>query len=213
MNVKQKVFCIGMNKTGTTSVQTFLSDHGYKIGSQHESEMLLKDFENLENDTIKASFFNCDAHQDVPCSIPNFYKRIDHIFPNSKFILTIRDSPQIWFNSLISFHTKIFSSTDSLPTFSDLMNSTYCYKGWILDCMKFTFNYPIIPLYDKAEYITTYLNHTKAVNEYFLSKPNQLLILNLSEKNGLKTISKFLGIKLLKNYNMPWVNKGIHVKI
>ena len=213
MNDKQKVFCIGMNKSGTTSLQTLLSDHGYTIGNQLEGEMLLKNFENMENGTIKAYFSKCDAHQDVPCSLPNFYKRLDHIFPNSKFILTIRDNPEIWYNSLISFNTKIFSSTDSLPTFSDLMNSTYCYKGWIVDCMKVIFNYPTIPLYDKTEYIATYSNHTKAVKEYFLSKPKQLLILNLSEKNGVENISNFLGIKLLKNYKMPWLNRGIDVKI
>lgn len=210
---KQKVFCIGMNKTGTTSLQTFLSDHGYSLGNQNEGEMLLKDFKNLENSVIKNYFSQCDAFQDVPCSIPNFYKRLDDIFPNSKFILTIRNNPEIWYNSLINFHTKIFSSTDNLPTFSDLMNSTYCYKGWIIDCMDVIFNYPTVPLYNKTEYINIYLNHTKAVNEYFLSKPNQILILNLSEKNGLENISNFLGIKLLKSYQMPWNNRGIDVKI
>ena len=55
---KQKVFCIGMNKTGTTSLQTFLSDHGYSLGNQNEGEMLLKDFKNLENSVIK-NYFTC----------------------------------------------------------------------------------------------------------------------------------------------------------
>ena len=213
MNGKQKVFCIGMNKTGTSSLQTLLSDHGYSLGNQYEGEMLLKDFENLQNSKIKKYFSKCDAHQDIPCSIPNFYKRLDLIYPNSKYILTIRDNPDIWYKSLTSFHSKIFSSDNNLPTVSELEKSDYCYKGWILDCMRLIFNHPTVSLYNKSEYIHIYLNHFKDVTEYFSSKPNQLLILNLSEKNGLQSISNFLGIELFKNYKMPWVNKGIDVKI
>ena len=213
MNNKKKVFCIGMNKTGTTSLQTLLSDHGYKIGIQNEGEMLLKDFENLENGTIKKYFSQCDAYQDVPSSIPSFYKRLDNIFPDSKFILTIRDNPEIWYESLTNFHTKIFSSNHCLPTVSELENSDYCYKGWILDFMKLIFNHPTIPLYDKPQYTRIYLNHITDVKEYFSSKPNQLLVLNLSESHSLEKVSNFLQMKLLKNYKMPWLNKGIDVAI
>ena len=210
---KQKVFCIGMNKTGTTSLQTFLSDHGYSLGNQNQGEMLLQDGENINTTAIKNYFSQCDAYQDVPCSIPNFYKRLDDIFPNSKFILTIRDNPDIWYNSLISFHTKIFSSNHCLPTVSELENSDYCYRGWTLDFMKLVFNHPTVPLYDKPQYIRTYLNHITDVKKIFSSKRNQLLVLNLSESNSLEKVSNFLKIKLLKNYKMPWLNKGIDVAI
>ena len=31
---RQKIFCIGMNKTGTTSLETAFTDLGYKLGNQ-----------------------------------------------------------------------------------------------------------------------------------------------------------------------------------
>ena len=39
-----KVFCIGRNKTGTTSVERALQDMGYRLGNQRAGELLLEDW-------------------------------------------------------------------------------------------------------------------------------------------------------------------------
>ncbi|MFT6996418.1 MAG: hypothetical protein ACJAQ4_000159, partial [Cryomorphaceae bacterium] len=41
---KEKIFCIGMNKTGTTSLEKFMELHGYACGDQVSGELLLTDF-------------------------------------------------------------------------------------------------------------------------------------------------------------------------
>ena len=37
----EKVFCIGFPKTGTTSLEKALKDLGYRLGDQHQGELLV----------------------------------------------------------------------------------------------------------------------------------------------------------------------------
>ncbi len=90
-----KVFCIGVNKTGTTSLNKALGILGYRnihwpIHGNSEQNRLL--------DYIRSSYF--DAYSDYP--IPKHYREIDKAFPNSKFILTIRDIPS-WQKSAVKY--------------------------------------------------------------------------------------------------------------
>jgi hypothetical protein len=41
---KQKIFCIGINKTGTTSMAKALSELGISIGRQGPAELLIQDW-------------------------------------------------------------------------------------------------------------------------------------------------------------------------
>jgi hypothetical protein len=44
MGRKPKVFCIGANKTGTTSVEMALKDLGYRMGDQDAAQGLLDSY-------------------------------------------------------------------------------------------------------------------------------------------------------------------------
>jgi hypothetical protein len=53
---KFKIFCIGCNKTGTTSLETAFKDWGYKLGNQTIAERLVdsyldRDFEEKLSNT------------------------------------------------------------------------------------------------------------------------------------------------------------------
>jgi hypothetical protein len=39
-----KVFCIGRNKTGTTTIEAVLHAFGYRLGVQRQGELLLEDW-------------------------------------------------------------------------------------------------------------------------------------------------------------------------
>ena len=41
---KQKVFCIGLNKTGTTSLEKAMKDFGFLVGDQRQGELLFRDW-------------------------------------------------------------------------------------------------------------------------------------------------------------------------
>jgi len=80
------IFCIGFSKTGTTSIDKALSILGYSpIHWPHAHIKPRKGW----IDYIKKSPY--DAFSDAPIYFSDFFKELDKEFPNSKFILTIRD--------------------------------------------------------------------------------------------------------------------------
>ena len=108
---KPKIFCIGFNKTGTTSMAKLFDNIGYQVASQRAGEALVKDWLIDESKNIVKYVKNGgEVFQDIPFSLPDTYKVLDKNFPDSKFILTIRDSPEVWYDSLIRFHAKMFNN-------------------------------------------------------------------------------------------------------
>lgn len=209
---KTKVFCIGKNKTGTTSLTKALTDLGYKMGDQTEGEWLsdkwyTRDFSGLKNYCQKS-----DAFQDIPFSRKFTYIYLDQIFPGSKFILSIRDSAEQWYYSLVSFHAKTFASDSKTVTADDLKNATYLYPGFAYKSFKELYQTPDDDLYNKEMLIHQYNTHNEAIFEYFRGKPDQLLVLNVGEKDAYKKFCAFLNKKPvyeefpweLKTENLSW---------
>src|SRR5207248_6822925 len=116
---KKKVFCIGQNKTGTTSMAAALAQLGYKVGEQSVAELLIKDWSRRDFRRIVRYCASADAFQDIPFSLDYTYQAVDCAYPGSKFILTVRSSGDEWYASLIRFHTKIIGK-NRLPTAADL---------------------------------------------------------------------------------------------
>lgn len=86
---KTKIFCIGFQKTGTTSLKKALKILGYKCYKEFnwKSYWILRSKKYVEK--LKKS--NYDAFVDFPINSGELYKRIDVSIPKSKFILTVRD--------------------------------------------------------------------------------------------------------------------------
>src|SRR5690606_32403789 len=103
------MFCIGLNKTGTTTLETGLKAFNYKMGDQKTGELLFKDWYKRDFKKIIALAKTADAFQDAPFSFPFTFIALDQHFPNAKFILTVRDSPEQWYKSLTTFHSKLWS--------------------------------------------------------------------------------------------------------
>jgi len=144
--------------------------------------------------------------QDIPFSLPFTYQALDIAYPGSKFILTIRDNPDQWYNSLTKFHSKLWGKNGRIPTKEDLQNATYIYKGQPWDTAQLIFNSPEEDPYNKELLINYYNAHNQNVKEYFKHRPNDLLVLNVSKKNAYKNLCKFLDIQSKTN-NFPWENK------
>jgi hypothetical protein len=202
-----KVFVIGMGKTGTTTLEKILTDIGFTMGNQAAGEMLIKDYRNKEFDNIIKYFHSAEAFQDCPSCLPELYKIIDKEFPNSKFILTIRDSADEWYDSLVRFHTKIFSSTSNHPSCDDLRNADYRYRSWALHAMQACFDYPRIPLYEPIHYKSVYNLHNNGVQDYFRSRKD-LLAINLKEDDCLSRLCNFLGFTSADHYEIPHLNQS-----
>ncbi|NMM48051.1 sulfotransferase [Marinigracilibium pacificum] len=202
---KPKYFCIGRNKTGTTSLKKAFKDLGYVVGNQHNAEILIKDFEKGEYDSLIKYCKTAQVFQDIPFSFSGIHEVLDKEFPNSKYILTIRDSADQWYNSLVKFHSKKFGD-GKLPTYNDLINSNYVWKGWIWECNQLNYKSPKEDPYNEKILKEHYEKHNQMIIEYFKNRPNDLLIINLSDNNAYSKFIKFIKVKTDFD-NFPWENK------
>ncbi len=202
----QKIFCVGSNKTGTTSVKRALRDFGYTIGDQKEAELLINDWAIRDFRRIVQYCKQADAYQDIPFSLGYTYQILDYAFPDSKFILTVRNNADEWYQSLIRFHSKVLG-LDTLPTSDDLKNFVYREKGYLWRVQKYVFGVDETTLYDKNLYTAYYENHNEQILAYFRFRPNDLLILNLVDEKAMRKLCNFLGIEY-KGQVMPHLNQS-----
>ncbi len=178
MTQKTKVFCIGFHKTGTSSFTVAMRKLGYRVtGPNGVDDPHIADHA-LEMALEKAKHF--DAFQDNPW--PLLYKELDQSFPESKFILTIRDT-RSWINSQVKHF-----STKTTPM-----------RKWIYGrgC----------PEGNEQIYIERFNKHNKEVIEYFKERPKDLLIMDLTKGDGWNKLCPFLGLRV-PELPFPNVNKS-----
>ncbi len=203
---KRKVFCIGQNKTGTTSVESVLKQLGYKMGKQAKAELLIHDWAKRDFKKIVKFCRSADAFQDIPFSNDFTYEILDYAFSDSKFILTVRNNKDEWFDSIKRFHTKLIGK-ERLPTADDLKNFPYCYKGWMWENMQLKYGIDEVTLYDHKIYTDQYERYNQTVREYFKYRPDDLLVLNLADSDAMKKLHDFLGFDF-DGSKMPHLNKS-----
>lgn len=203
---KPKIFGIGANKTGTTSLKAAMEDLGFIVGIQRKAENLIDDWAIRDFNNIKKYCFSAQFFQDIPFSLPYTYVAMDQAFPNSKFILTVRNSPEQWYNSITKFHAKKWGAEGRIPTKEDLKNATYIYKGGPWHTNRLVFKSSEDDPYEKQSLCDFYTQYNEGVIEYFKERPEDFLILNVAEKGAYKKLCEFLNIENKKE-NFPWENK------
>lgn len=203
---KGKIFGIGFNKTGTTSLLKAMKDLQYDVAPQRPAELMLKDYAKRDFSALVEFCKKHEFFQDVPFSYYYTFIVLDQQFPGSKFILTVRDNPQQWYSSLVSFHAKKFGQNGQPATAKDLKEATYRYKGFAWEARQIAFDVTEEDPYPREKLIHMYQNHIDLVKDYFRYKPDQLLVINLSEKGAYQKLCHFLGKKPAYE-NMPWENK------
>ena len=203
-----KIFCIGANKTGTTSLKKAFTDLGFTVGKQSRAELLINDYAEKNFTRIIDYCRTAQVFQDVPFSWEGTFKVVDKAYPGSKFILTVRDSPEQWYDSLVNFHSRIFGG-GKVPTPADLQRSQYVWQGWAWDIVKARgvpalLNDP----YDKDARIRLYVEHIEDVRSYFKERPADLLEINLSDEDSYEKFCQFIGVRYEEEAKFPWENRG-----
>lgn len=202
----RKVVCVGRNKTGTTSIEAALHSFGLRMGLQARGEMLRSDWARREFTRIIALCRTADAFQDVPFSNRYTFQAVDAAFPGSKFILTVRNSPEHWFESLVRFHTRIVNK-GRIPTADDLREFEYRYKGYLWEGFVIQYGDDERLLYNKDAYIASYLEHNRSVTEYFRERPDDLLVLNVGHADAMRRLCEFLDVPY-RGQPMPHMNRS-----
>lgn len=201
-----RIFCIGLNKTGTTSLNTLFTGEGISVAPQKcfESNLNSYIYQNystfykmIVNEFSESVFF-----QDLPFSLPLFYEYLDSQFPDAKFILTVRDNADVWYESLISFYKMFFAQNFSNPKKID-----WIYEGWIFSYLTKILGAPEDNPYSEEHLKMAYEVHNRKTKIYFQGRPGKLLVLNLKEEKSLEKLEEFLSLKF-KTREMPHTNKS-----
>ena len=212
-----KIFCIGYNKTGTTTLETVLRLYGYNMPNQHQQEIRLsKSTFNTSYDELTSFCSNYDAFQDMPFSQGLTYVAADAIFPNSKFILSER-SAESWYKSICKFHKKVFKLDDlSKLTEKDVIEKfNYLYPGYShsnkeRQLSSFENNLMKVnweQLYAKDWYIDMYKRRNEEIKRYFMRVPEKLLVIDVTQEKTTERICHFLNIPIECVIDMPHSNK------
>lgn len=189
---KQKVFCIGANKTGTTSMAAVFAALGMKVGKQSTAELFIHDWAKQDYRKIIRYCRWADAFQDLPFSYPGTYEVMDKAFPGSKFILTVRKNADEWYESLVRFHTRIVRK-GRIPTADDLRQFKYRYPGFLWDVARWRYGVDESTLYDRDLYTRCYEEHNRKIREYFKDRPDDFLELNIADTDAMARLMNHLG--------------------
>lgn len=161
-----KIVGVGFQKTGTSSLRDALRILGYKVGDNNHQMLFPILFGNWKRVFRKLDQY--DAVEDNPW--PLIYKEIDQAYPNSKFILTLRDS-ESWYKS-VSRHI------------GRLVNPMHAWIYGLDHCL---------PTDSKEETIATYEKHIAEVRAYFADRPNDFLEIDLRAPNAWEKLCSFIG--------------------
>jgi hypothetical protein len=186
-----KIFVIGMNKTGTTSVKVALQQANVLCGPQSQHERLFPDWAQRRFDRIIDLCRYYEAFQDIPFSLPFTYQALDQAFPDARFILSVRDSAEQWYDSLVRFHTCVLFGGHP-PSWPLIDGHDYAYPGALAECSRSYWRWQDFGLYQRDRAIALYERHNDNVREYFYGREGQLLVLNLSEPESYARFAAFL---------------------
>lgn len=200
----KKIFCIGYNKTGTTSLYRAIEELGFKGCNLRKGEDLLYSIKANEWNEVYKFCSTAQVFKDIPFSLPSVWKKLYETYPNAKFILSERDDADQWFNSIKNFHKKGFGLSDD-PTWEDIESIEYVKKGFVAEYMKYTFGKPDKP-YDKQSLIESYKLHNSEIKKFFKGKENFITV-NVSNNDDYQRLCKFLNKPVSKDSKFPHYKK------
>lgn len=172
MNRRDKVFCVGLHKTGLTSLISFMKDIGFDgRGRSSIMNKCLKrrDFESILSFYDTADFF-CDVP--TPQMLGLIYRKYGR---GAKYILTTRRSPEEWVQSLKRH--QIYAHP--------IRNKNHWLYG------------RFYPHGFEKEHMDYYTRHNAAVRAFFAERnaADRLLELRLSEEGSVPRLLDFLEVE------------------
>lgn len=185
--MKKKIFCIGLNKTGTSSLHVAFKTLGFNsVHCLTEDRRSIKHIIKLNYDQGRdilegISEYDVILDWDLDDSSHYIFKQFDKCYPNSKFILNTRDV-EAWLRSRVKHYERKRERIKTDPNFN---------APW--------------PEIDEDIWRYHYQRHHKAVLEYFHSRPDDLLIFDISKGHGFKEICDFLELPITRKI-FPLVN-------
>jgi hypothetical protein len=186
-----KVFGIGLSRTGTTSLNTALCALGIKsIHFPNDVQTYHELMEARYNLTVLKTYQGITDTPVVP-----IYPQLDKIYPGSKFILTIRDK-ESWLNS-VQRHWEMSGWVRGNPGLYTVTEYGY----WAFNRISV---YGCV-VFDRDRFSCVYDMHNRNVRQYFTDRRQDLLVLNICGGDGWGPLCKFLD-KPVPSVSFPYDN-------
>ncbi|MGD1865337.1 MAG: sulfotransferase family protein [Phormidesmis sp.] len=185
-DIKHRVWDIGLPRTGTTTFCEAVKLLGYSKVKHNPRYEHLQDLE---------------AASDAGCVV--YYKYLDFKYPNSKFVLALRDLDS-WLASAEFIYTK-YPATDKDIA---ILRRMHIYES---------------VTFDRDKFVAAYHRHYADVRRYFADRPDDLLEMNIVEGEGWEKLCPFLDLpvpeaafphrnKRTDNYPAPRVENATEPK-
>lgn len=189
INYQTKVFCVGWSRTGTTSITQALRTLG--LFSWHFTPWVIGDIRfNSDDSKISINLSAVDKYNavsDIPvCAL---FRELDRAYPNSKFILTIRE-PGAWVESAVS-----------------QLNEYIMRQGMMDATARWAYETDVI---DRRILLNRYMRHNQEVLEYFANRAD-LLVIDITETNQWSKLCGFLDLPI-PDEPFPYLNKTAIIK-
>lgn len=186
-----KVFGIGLQRTGTTSLRYAFERLG--LSCKRDGGV----WELVNVDSTGQLAFNPEALElrayqaftDNP--IPVLFKVLDQYFPQSRFIMTQR-SLEGWLKSVAKLFDWGMTAWDQMPE-GPLIHATHRALYGTTE-------------FDSEKFSKTYKCYYQDVENYFTNRPQDLLVMNFEEGDGWDKLCPFLQLEV-PEVEFPHKNK------
>jgi hypothetical protein len=215
--LRNKIICVGLNKTGTTSLGRDMNLLGYTTWAEGEKKHELNFSKlNFSNKTIGSVIdlverTEVEFFQDIPFSCPGISERIINFFPQVRYILTKRENVGVWVKSVKKFWGPFFKNNTfnvnsfmvdnkrfdmgNIPELSYLLSM---FETWEMDSYNGSID-------EKLEQV--YINHNNSVINTLKNNGCDWIEIDVSKKGELKKLTNWLNIKNDKQ-DFVWLNKS-----
>ena len=204
-----KIFCLSMQRSGTTSIGDWLEAHGLKrVGSPTSVRLgwtrlwFEGRFEEIFN---SPEFQNAEILEDDPWWCPRFHHYLAERFPKARFVMLTRD-PDDWFDSLChhsggmnpgwtDVHAKVYEREVDLDYLLQNAPVTNPTRANLLSIVE-----------HREHYKSIYLRHINNVKLAFANSPERLFVGELKDSNSFYDLCDFVGIKRNLKIHIPRSN-------
>jgi hypothetical protein len=196
-----KIFNIGLPKTGTTSLNQALNDLGFP--SIHNPKA-------FRRQAMKGQYrFEPDNWQALTNFGEHFYPQLDNAYPDSKFILTVRDE-DAWLTSLQqqfghSTGDEVGARWEWSRRIRTLLRE---WKRLVSNEVVITHMHARIDIFGTYSFhaernLYVYRLHQKNARDYFRDRPQDFLVMDICNGDGWEKLCPFLGISDIPQKPFP----------
>jgi hypothetical protein len=174
-----KVFIIGLPRTGTTSVSVALLEQGLTVAHQAFT---------------KQAFLLADAVSDAPCF--SDYQQLDRLFPSAKFVYLDRPIDK-WLPSMQMLLSRMLVHLDKHKgRFHPIMKRSFnhCFDIWQVE-----------DVFDAVHLSACYQRHQQQVLSYFAGR-DDFISIDISVTGSLAALLQFIGLPQPNEVAFPLLN-------